>query len=405
MTDRFLLIALGVLGLLAIAVAFVFRKDLARLVGKGPRWRRALFGAGLALLAPFGVGCAHGQEAEQSEKITPLEPENQDQWLKGFYPEPREPRDYRCRAPEPETESLPVDSPMSSLLADASRLSELQRQLEQLKEPPLNELPGTERVSRREVILAESESIRQRMRERCVRLEQERGANEPEPSSEHPAPGSLQLAGIETAWREAVDVLRGERGAEPFTFDRRRELVGTLFGALGAVEALVASGEISPTGGELLRMEFGWLAVRLQRLRADGTPPPVCYQPMPFPPRSQDEMLGRLVKRVPLLEQLTSREVVNPAVVSKVLESIEYDLAYILGAQARYLRMSELSEEQFCLALEWTGGGRWPVPGGEGLAYDVENSCLNAEEQELVDRAQAAVYRLRARLLAGGDEP
>ena len=171
MTDRVLLIALGVVGLLAIIIAFAFRRDLARLAGSGPRWRRALFGAGMAFLAPFGIGCAHGQDAEQSEKFTPSEPENQDEWIEEFYPESRKPRDYRCRAPEPDPEPTPGETPASSLLVDASRLSELQRQLKQLREPPLNQLPGTERVARRDVILAEEESIRQRMRERCAQPE------------------------------------------------------------------------------------------------------------------------------------------------------------------------------------------------------------------------------------------
>jgi len=401
MTDRLLLVALGVLGLLAIVVAFVFRKDLARLTGSGPRWRRALFGAGLALLAPFGVGCAHKQPVE--EQAT-----DDDVWAELDLGR-REQRERVCKPRGDEAKIRVEKSNSDSLLtAGVVQLVELEREDDRLSRQPMGEKLTEEYVCRRDEITGAIEAIRRQLTSECGRRARE---SLPRPTADPAVPigddAEARWRELEGTWKEAAQIYADER--HPLDQAAKHELLADIDRAEQTIQSLVASGQLSTAGSEFLTIENTEIRNRVAGLpttEGRSRPTSTCYVPMPFTP-AQDGILASLALRLPLLEKLASSSVIRREVVLKVLTQFEYDLAYVRGAEARAKPWTEMSEEELCLAVAWPGSGRWPLPFPDLPDYEKEwhektvNYNLTDEERDVVERTQRAVDELRARLIAG----
>jgi len=395
MTDRLLLVALGVLGLLAIALAFVFRRDLARLAGTGPRRRRALFGAGLALLAPFGIGCAHKQ-AEAPQAVD-----------------------------SDEDEPAVVAEDASALMRDTAEIARLQQRSDQLTAEIIAgdalEVTDDERL---EQIDSEIGALREQMRRECEQQEEDklprvglgRGARKLEGAA-------LETwKKIENTWQRADRIASDPERRRSFDHQQKDYLLDDLAGARTELQELTASGAISQGGGMLLAAELAVLYERAEGIvpsderidTRDRTGEFLCYLPGEIPTR-EEQSVGFLWQRLPLLEKLVAADTIRVEVLAKVLPPIERELMFLLGTQALRRPWSELSDEQICAALEWRQD-RWPEPYVAWLTDEpgyvekdhrsvrsMSDFAFTEEQRRLVDAVQKSLRTLRARLAAGDD--
>ena len=105
--------------------------------------------------------------------------------------------------------------------------------------------------------------------------------------------------------------------------------------ALTALDALVQAGKLSAPEAGLLRAD----AERLRRDMVQSPPTDfqgTCYRRAPFIPAAAS--LAQLNKRLPLLQQLAARKAIQPAVVARMLPTLERDVQ-ILSSDSEVQRM------------------------------------------------------------------
>jgi hypothetical protein len=145
--------------------------------------------------------------------------------------------------------------------------------------------------------------------------------------------GSAKWKQIATTWREAEAIASGKRGAYPFDRAGKKRMLERLRRCGDKIEALRKAGQISAPGAGLLIKDLQLLTRGVQGKRAKSMRMATCYEPMPhFPAR---DGLKRLKERLPLLEQLSRVKRVQPAVLAKVLLTVERDLALLARKEMR----------------------------------------------------------------------
>ncbi len=147
---------------------------------------------------------------------------------------------------------------------------------------------------------------------------------------------------------------------------------------------LVARGALADTEGEVFLAELGYL-------REDRTPerrPPfgaTCYS-APEPPDSA--AAGRVMDRVPLLERLAVDGTFHPAVLCRIIGSLEQDLAQAEGVRERVLQELRTANPSGPLCAP-------PLDSPDERADWQRNDCKLVER---LDRAVMLLKDLRRRL-------
>jgi hypothetical protein len=138
---------------------------------------------------------------------------------------------------------------------------------------------------------------------------------------------SSQWKQVAQVWKEAEAITSGKQGAYPFDRAGKKHLLQRLRVCGDSIEALRKAGKISAAGAGLLIKELQLLTRGVQGKRAKEMKLATCYEPMAHTPAR--DSLKRLKERLPLLEQLARVKRVQPAVLAKVLGTVERDLTLL----------------------------------------------------------------------------
>ncbi|HOX05288.1 MAG TPA: hypothetical protein PK280_02710 [Planctomycetota bacterium] len=310
--------AIAVIGLVLIGI------DVYAARQRGPRWKRRLLGAGLAVLGVFGAWSARPRPTPPSS--TPI-----------------------CYAP------MPMPCPTPSIQSLEQQVSTLARLLDEGRIDPnvaRKALAAAEtalaEASTREVLDSLSTAERSRAgaliqaaRTRIDQLKTRLDANPPAPAK--PA-ASLEES---PDWKVITDAWDFARRLSGSSTTKQRSASEAKFKAANeAAGRLVASGVLSYAEAALLASEAEKMA------RDIRTEPPsdggvTCYTmaPVSWP---DYQGLDRLKQRLPLLEELLASKKINKPVLDKVLGTIQRDLASLddLLADKKYVTGDKRAEVQ-----------------------------------------------------------
>jgi len=158
-------------------------------------------------------------------------------------------------------------------------------------------------------------------------------------------------------WAEAEAVASGGRGAYPFDKRGKQRLLEDLTAAAGDVDILAQAGRLDASEAGLLREDLRLLVAGVEGKRSTEMRMATCYEPMMvIPARDSAE---RLAARLPLLERLAAAERLHPAVVRKVLVSVERDLAVLTEDKSFvHLSAAERAKAEETGAAARAAGGR-----------------------------------------------
>jgi len=132
-------------------------------------------------------------------------------------------------------------------------------------------------------------------------------------------------------WAEADEVASGRRGSHPFDESGKARLLAAVAAAGEDVDLLVKAGQLSGAEGELLKAELDLLTEGVQAHRPTELRNATCYEPMMIVPAA--DSLERLSDRLPFLQWLADNEKLQPAVIDKVLKTVEADIATLGSAE------------------------------------------------------------------------
>jgi len=141
---------------------------------------------------------------------------------------------------------------------------------------------------------------------------------------------SPQWKHLTATWNEASQIGQGLRGDYPFSQKDKDKLLTEMEKLAADIRQLRSSGLLSDAEAELLRKGIPDLLTGVREKRPTEMRMATCYEPMPLPAPAAAE---RLSDRLPLLEKLAASRSLRPQVISKVLESIEEDLANLSNPQ------------------------------------------------------------------------
>ncbi len=278
-------ILMALFGLVAVAGLVLVGIDVYAATKRGPRWKRRLIGAGLALLGAFGV----------------------------WFSRPK-PAVAICYAPMPVECSIGYNLgqqlPLLEKLAAQEKLDprvvrkvllKAEQDLNRISDPQVS-MPGPERARLEEVRRAAAPIIK-RLRER---LGDDAGGLENSPD-----------------WKTLVESWKlAARSRDP------QEKRKGLDAASKAIKDLTDAGLLTVQESKLLAMELG-------RLEKDHLAATTGDDPKPVPPSK--ESLERLTRRLPLLTELARGRKLHPKAMKKIIAAVEADLAVLADPKSTML--------------------------------------------------------------------
>ena len=306
MSQRALSLLLAAAGALVVAAIALLGYDIWRSGRTGPRWKRRLVGAGLALLVSLGVVSCE--------------------------------REVTCYEPMPS----PVSQKSAKRLREQIEL--LDKLLAQDKVDPAVARKVIEAVQQefaagvsgddKWLSPEESGNVRGEAWRRVHALRQRLESVPASPAaanSKEVLADSKDWQRITATWRESEAIASGKRGAYPFNEKGRKQALAAIDRAVADVGALRQQGQLSEAEAGLLRLDLAELKRGVQAKRPTEMRMATCYEPMMMTP-ARDSMT-RLAARLPLLGKLAAAETLQPGVVRKVLASVEADLATLSKPQ------------------------------------------------------------------------
>jgi hypothetical protein len=291
-------ILMALAGLVAVAGLVLIGIDVYAAKQRGPRWKRRLLGAGLAVFGILGV------------------------WLA----KPKPVVACYMHRPEPFTApSLQRLESQASLLGQLISTGKLDPEVarkalaateaalvDASKEEVVNGLSPTERGRAENLRL----SIWWTIEKTRIRLE----------GGDPGLVGSLDWLKLAAAWGEAEEIVSGRRGQYPFDAAGKKRALDRLTQVGPDAERLAKTGLLNAPEAELLRQGAAALADQVARFRTTEQGGAMCYAPMILPVWGS---AARLTDRLPLLQKLASADKLQPAAVRKVLAAVERDLAIL----------------------------------------------------------------------------
>jgi len=131
---------------------------------------------------------------------------------------------------------------------------------------------------------------------------------------------------VEEVWKEAQQTASGARGAYPFSEAGKKKLLDGLEESLTDLEVLKKKGLLSQSEAALLKAGIALLTDGVGKMRPKEMIGATCYKPMPLS-MFAEQSAQRLAQRLPSLEKFASSDTIRPEVASKVLYTIERELA------------------------------------------------------------------------------
>jgi len=296
-------VTLGIVGMAAVALMILFGVDLVRASRRGPRWKRRLVAASLAVLAAFGVNVTARSAPPRVR--------------------PPGPTCYDIMIVDP-----PIRPPVSTLPKRMAALKKLPV-IETLKAPVLRKL--TTQV-RRDVGTYESLAKRiadtNKRREAADTIAAARtwlaaadlrlGVGD-KPLAEVPTWKSLMKT-----WTDAEEAASGRRGRYPFDAKTKKALLASLAGAPRDIDIMATAGYLTAAEAGLLKGALAGLPARVRRMRPVELRNATCYKPMRL---IEPDPLMTAVGRMPLVEKIAGARKLHPAAVRKIVTNLEAQAA------------------------------------------------------------------------------
>ena len=302
-------VVLGIAALVVVALMVLFGVDLMRASRTGPRWKRRMVAASLAVLAAIGVSIA-AQEAAA-----------------------RPPRGPTCYKP------MLVMPPGATLPARMAALKKL-GVMEKIKSDVLRKL--TARI-RADLVPYEKVII---PRLPAGSDEQTKARKTAADAGAWLAAADLRLAvgdkplsdvpvwqGLVKNWRAAEEAASGRKGRYPFDAKTKKALLAALDAAPGELNALATAGYLTAAEAGFLKGALDGLPARVRRMRPVELRNATCYDPVAIVKR---DPLVAMLARMPLLEKIAQGRKLHPAAVKRMAEVVEIEAAKL--TDEKYLK-------------------------------------------------------------------
>ena len=320
---------LVLLGVLVVALLMTFRVDVEAAARSGPRWRRRLVGAGLAVLTTLGILSTTGATRAMGVSITC--------YVMDIEPNPLPPTAAqlaeRLRELELMIGSNRLDLSVTTKLldtieAEVKALSNENRVIWLVEPDPAKnmELAGkvmTEVSRVRAMLAAASQPANAALQQ----------------ITDQDLAASPEWKKITATWTEAGEIAAGKKGPYPFDEKGKKRLLDALNGISADIEKLHGSELLSDAEAGLLTRELATLRDAVERKRPKELEAATCYKPMALPAPAQAS-IKRLTERLPLLEGMAASDRLHSSVATKVLDTIEAD-AKVLADKKQTEALSE----------------------------------------------------------------
>jgi len=314
-------IVLGIAGLIVVALMVLFGADLVRASRTGPKWKRALVTASLAVLGAIGMNFAARDALADDPPPVPVQ----------------------LRRPVPSCYLMVQrpDRPLAGVTLPA-RMAALKKLgvMEKIKPDVLKKVADQ---IRKDTGPYESNFVNRLPAGSGQRTKAQKTVSEAKvwvaAADIRLAAGDKPLADVPvwktlaTDWRDAEEAASGRKGRYPFDTKTKKRLLTALDAAPGRLDALATAGYLTDAEAGLLKSGLEGLPIRVRRMRATELKNATCYRPAPI--TNRDPMIAMLA-RMPLLEKVTQGGKLHPAAVKKITEVVEAEVVKL--TDEKYLK-------------------------------------------------------------------
>ena len=325
MSQRATNLLLALVGVLIVTALALLGYDIWRAARRGPRWKRRLVGAGLALLVSLGVVSC------EDSNVRPT-----------CYKGP--PAPFAQKSAKRLREQLVL---LDKLLAADKLDPAVARKVIDAVDHELSHRGTKDQGG------LSSEESRELSDEAYRKVEELRQRLDAVKSTSTAASKATSLADADgwkrltATWREASEIASGKRGAYPFDAKGKKRVLAAVDTAVADVDALAKAGLLSEAEMGLLKIDLAELKAGVQAKRPTEMRMATCYEPMMMTPAR--DSVRRLAARLPLFDRLASDEALQPDVARRALAAIEADHA-TLSKPAMIERLPE-ADRQKAIAL------------------------------------------------------
>jgi hypothetical protein len=314
-------VLIGVAGLIVVALIVLFGADLRRASRTGPRWKRALVTASVALLAAIGVNFAARDALAEPVRPAQVKPVP-----------PRVSCYLMVRRP---------DRPLASAALPV-RMAALKKLgvMEKIKSDVLKKLTAQIRteIPRYEKLVLSSTPAGSGERIKAGKaLYDARGwlaaADMRLAVGDKPLADVPVWKALAKNWRDAEAAASGRKGRYPFDAKTKKSLLGALATAPDELNALATAGYLAAAEATMLKTALEGLPARVKRMRPTELQNATCYRPMSLARR---DPLMTMLARMPLLEKVVKGGKLHPAAVKKIAEVVEIEIVKL--TDEKYLK-------------------------------------------------------------------
>jgi hypothetical protein len=302
-------VLIGIAALVIVGMMVMFGVDMVRASRTGPRWKRYMITASLAILAAIGVNVA-GREA--SARIPPR------------------PTCYKPMMVRPSGVAFPARVAALKKLGviekiNSDVLKKLTAQVRKELAPYETSLadrlpPSTLKAHKTQQAIAYARA--------WVAAADMRLAVGDKPLADVPVWGALVKN-----WRAAEEAASGRKGRYPFDTETKKTMLADLHAAPGQLDSFVIAGYLTTAEADMLKNALLPLPARVKRMRPTELRNATCYRPMGI---AAPDPLVAMVARMPLLEKVVQGNKLHPAAVKRIAEVVNVQIAKL--TDEKYLK-------------------------------------------------------------------
>ncbi len=298
-------VVLGIAGLVVVALMVMFGADLLKASRTGPRWKRALVTASLAVLAAVGVNSAAPEVSADPPPVVPLRPR---------------PSCYlMVRRPDRPLAGATLPARMATLkklgVMEKIKSDVLKKLADQIRSeiPAYEKLIGSKTPGGSKLRTKPDKTLYQART--WVAAADMRLAVGDKPLADVPVWRTLT-----TNWRKAEEAASGRKGRYPFDAKSKKAMLEGLAAAPSQLDALARAGYLTNAEAGLLKGGLDGLDERVERMRPTELRNATCYKPMMIADR--DPLIAMLA-RMPLLEKIAKENKLHAAAVKRIVEVVD----------------------------------------------------------------------------------
>ena len=349
---------LVLLGVLVVALLMTFRVDVEAAARSGPRWRRKLVGAGLAVLAAIGVLWTTDHAKAKGAVVTCYVIARVDDHIdiRGLVNYDRitsRLRQLERMAASDRLDPVVTTKVLDTIEAEVKAFSEWStftvEVLPELRDQAANATtkPDKADLSKKPTTQAEDPD-QARNAELSAKVTAQIGqiraklaaASQPaEAGSQQVTDRDLAATAewkrLTTTWTEAAAIAAGKKGPYPFDRQGKKRILDALDGIPSDIETLRRGRTLSDAEADLLGKERATLRLEVAFMRTTEDPVASCY--LPVAPWMPADLNKRLAERLPALERVASSDRLHPGVIVRVLDTIEADIDVLTKSELRML--------------------------------------------------------------------